>query len=121
MEHTKRHQPRRTPSRLLRLSMPSKPRLLRLVPLQPLGSTLIQLTLERILLFLLYNLVFLNMRSVAPSAASAQLMLLNNGTARAALQQLAAQETTCWGRGARHGCVIPPPVANWLIERRERD
>jgi hypothetical protein len=89
--------------------MPSKPRLLRLVPLQPLGSTLVQLALERIFLFLVYNLILLNMSSIASSTASAQMLLLNNAIARAALQQLAAQEATRGGRGARHGCVVYLP------------
>ena len=90
-QHTKRHQPWRTASRLLRLSVSSEPRLLRLISLQPLRRALIQLALERFLLFLL------SIRGIASS--SAQLL---HGSAIA--RELSA-ENAAWGRGERHGRV----------------
>lgn len=90
-QHTKRHQPWRTASRLLRLSVSSEPRLLRLISLQPLRRALIQLTFERFLLF------FLSIRGIASS--SAQLL---HGSAIA--RELSAEDAA-WGRGERHGHV----------------
>ena len=93
-QHTKRHQPRRTAPRLLRLSVSREPLLLRLISLQPLRRTLIQLALERLLLFLL------RIRNIASSGAQ----LLHGSSAIA--RELSA-ENTAWGRGERHGreCV----------------